>query len=283
MKGEPLGPLHGLPAAIKENTLDRRHPHYLRVAALPGSRAGGGRGSRTPAQSAPALSCSPRPTCPNSPAGRIPTARCSGRHAIRGIRTERGGIVRRLGRAGRRPAWCRSLKAPISAARSASPPHFAVSSGFGRRQGLTPNYPMPLAVGPGSCTDRLARDAEDAALMLDAIVGFTRCRRFQSCRRGKARSPSSSAARTSKACASPMLPTSPASASKRRSTRFAAALRPRWQNRHAGGGNRVRRERRARGLSDLARLHHRRPAITERLDQHRPVRESICKATSRPA
>src|ERR1700716_1184719 len=40
--------------------------------------------------------------------------------------------------------------------------------------GLTPNTPMPLAWDPGQGHGPLARTAEDAALMLDAIVGFSR-------------------------------------------------------------------------------------------------------------
>jgi amidase len=40
--------------------------------------------------------------------------------------------------------------------------------------GLTPNFPMPLAWDPGQVHGPLARTAEDAALMLDTIVGFTR-------------------------------------------------------------------------------------------------------------
>jgi amidase len=40
--------------------------------------------------------------------------------------------------------------------------------------GLTPNEPMPLAWDPGQVHGALARDAEDAALMLDTIVGFSR-------------------------------------------------------------------------------------------------------------
>ncbi|HZP79115.1 MAG TPA: amidase [Pseudolabrys sp.] len=40
--------------------------------------------------------------------------------------------------------------------------------------GLTPNYPMPLAWDPGQVHGPLARTAEDAARMLDAIVGFSR-------------------------------------------------------------------------------------------------------------
>jgi amidase len=40
--------------------------------------------------------------------------------------------------------------------------------------GLTPNYPMPLGWDPGQVHGPLARSAEDAALMLDAMVGFSR-------------------------------------------------------------------------------------------------------------
>jgi amidase len=40
--------------------------------------------------------------------------------------------------------------------------------------GLTPNHPMPLAWDPGQVHGPLARTAEDAAMMLDAIVGFSR-------------------------------------------------------------------------------------------------------------
>ena len=40
--------------------------------------------------------------------------------------------------------------------------------------GLTPNYPMPLAWDPGQVHGPLARTADDAAMMLDAMVGFSR-------------------------------------------------------------------------------------------------------------
>jgi amidase len=40
--------------------------------------------------------------------------------------------------------------------------------------GLTPNHPMPLGWDPGQVHGPLARSAEDAALMLDAMVGFSR-------------------------------------------------------------------------------------------------------------
>src|SRR5882724_10900264 len=40
--------------------------------------------------------------------------------------------------------------------------------------GLTPNYPMPLSWDPGQVHGPLARTAEDAARMLDALAGFSR-------------------------------------------------------------------------------------------------------------
>ncbi|MDB5615882.1 amidase [Tardiphaga sp.] len=40
--------------------------------------------------------------------------------------------------------------------------------------GLTPNWPMPMAWDPGQVHGPLARTAEDAALMLDALVGYSR-------------------------------------------------------------------------------------------------------------
>jgi amidase len=40
--------------------------------------------------------------------------------------------------------------------------------------GLIPSHPMPLAWDPGQVHGPLARNAEDAALMLDAMVGFSR-------------------------------------------------------------------------------------------------------------
>src|SRR5258708_8460924 len=39
--------------------------------------------------------------------------------------------------------------------------------------GLTPSYPMPLAWDPGQVHGPLARTAEDAALMLDVMIGFS--------------------------------------------------------------------------------------------------------------
>jgi amidase len=40
--------------------------------------------------------------------------------------------------------------------------------------GLTPSHPLHLPWDPGQVPGPLARDAEDAALFLDSIVGFSR-------------------------------------------------------------------------------------------------------------
>lgn len=54
------------------------------------------------------------------------------------------------------------------------PASFCGIVGIRPTPGLTPNYPMPLAWDPGQVHGPLARTAEDAALMLDAMVGFSR-------------------------------------------------------------------------------------------------------------
>jgi amidase len=54
------------------------------------------------------------------------------------------------------------------------PAAFCGIVGIRATPGLVPSHPMPLAWDPGQVNGPLARDAEDAALMLDAIVGFSR-------------------------------------------------------------------------------------------------------------
>ena len=91
--------------------------------------------------------------------------------------------------------------------------------------GLTPNYPMPLAWDPGQVHGPLARTAEDAALMLDSMVGFSRLSPISA-------APSWGSARAKVAdgsirrgCGSPMGPTLRVSVSTLRSTRSAGRRR----------------------------------------------------------
>jgi amidase len=54
------------------------------------------------------------------------------------------------------------------------PASFCGIVGIRPTPGLVPSYPMPLAWDPGQTNGPLARNAEDTALMLDAMVGFSR-------------------------------------------------------------------------------------------------------------
>ena len=54
------------------------------------------------------------------------------------------------------------------------PAAFCGISGIRPTPGLTPNYPMPLGWDPGQVHGPLARTVEDAALLLDAMIGFSR-------------------------------------------------------------------------------------------------------------
>ena len=119
----------------RTSTPHRRHPHHVRLAAVYGSCAGGGCRGRAPSQGGRRRSYSPRPTRRNSRPAPTPSTTCSAPPAIPGTRRS----VRPARPADRRsrsqPAWCRSRKAPTSAARSAFRQRSAASSASGRRRG----------------------------------------------------------------------------------------------------------------------------------------------------
>ena len=173
MKGEPLGPLHGLPTAIKENTLtagirttfgsplfkdfvpaeDAEVVRRLKVAGaivigktnIPEFAAGANTNNelfgptRNPWNPALSAAGSSGGAAAAVAAGMVPFAQG----------TDFGCSIR-------------------------MPAAFCGIVGIRPTPGLVPNTPTALPWEPGSVHGPLARDAEDAALMLDAMVGFTR-------------------------------------------------------------------------------------------------------------
>ena len=136
--GEPLGPLHGLPIAIKdlEDTAGIRTTygsvafaeHVPAADSLAGGAPARGRGDRGRA----------RPTPLSSGSARTRSTRCSAPPATRGrwIARPAGAAA---GRARRSPrACCPSPTAPTTAAASATRPRSTTWSGCGRRRGWCP-------------------------------------------------------------------------------------------------------------------------------------------------
>ena len=173
MKGEPLGPLHGLPVAIKDITLTAGirttfgsplYKDYVPAADAEVVRRLKAAGAIILAKTnTPEFACGANtnnvlfgptrnpwdPSC--SPAG------SSGGSAV-AVATGMVPIAQGT------DFGC-SIRIPAA---------FCGIVGLRPTPGLTPNHPMPLAWDPGQVHGPLARNAEDAALMLDAITGFSR-------------------------------------------------------------------------------------------------------------
>ena len=94
--------------------------------------------------------------------------------AIRGIRRSARPARPAARRWRSRPACCRLAQGTDFGCSVRMPAAFCGIVGIRPTPGLTPNYPMPLAWDPGQVHGPLARTAEDAALMLDAMVGYSR-------------------------------------------------------------------------------------------------------------
>ncbi len=132
MRGESLGPLHGVPMTIKDSfsTVGMRTtsgaPELSDHVPDRGRRAGG-RGARAPAPSSAA-----RRTCRSTPATCRATTRSSARRTTRGTSSARPAAPR----AARPPRWPpgsrRSSSAPTSAARSGCPPPCPASTATSR-------------------------------------------------------------------------------------------------------------------------------------------------------
>jgi amidase len=171
-KGEPLGPLHGLPVAIKDITptagVRTTFGSPLYKDYVPAEDAEVVRRLKAAGAIVFAKTNTPEFACgantnnvlfgptrnPWNPA--LSPAGSSGGSAV-AVATGMVPIAQGTDFGG-------SIRVPAA---------FCGIVGIRPTPGLTPNYPMPLAWDPGQVNGALARDAEDAALMLDAIVGFS--------------------------------------------------------------------------------------------------------------
>ena len=173
MRGEPVGPLHGLPVGIKDITLTAR---IRTTFGSPIYR------DFVPAEDAEVVRRL-------KAAGAIVLAKTNTPEFAAGANT-----VNAVFGATRNP-WNPSLSPAGSSGGSAVavaagmlplaqgtdfggsvrvPAAFCGIVGIRPTPGIVPSYPMPLAWDPGQVNGPLARDAEDAALMLDAMAGFSR-------------------------------------------------------------------------------------------------------------
>ena len=171
--GEPLGPLHGLPVAIKDVTL---------TAGIRTTFASPLYRDFVPEEDAEVVRRLKQ-------AGAIVLAKTNTPEFAAGANT-----VNELFGATRNP-WNPALSSAGSSGGSAVavatgmvplaqgtdfggsirlPAAFCGIAGIRPTAGLIPNHPVPLGWDPGSITGPLCRSVEDVALMLDAMVGLSR-------------------------------------------------------------------------------------------------------------
>jgi amidase len=172
MKGEPLGPLHGLPVAIKDITP---------TAGIRTTYASPLYRDNIPAEDAEVVRRL-------KVAGAIVLAKTNTPEFAAGAFTDNAlfGPTRNPWNPALSPAGSSGGSAvavatgmvPLAQGTDFGgsirvPAAFCGIVGIRPTPGLVPNYPMPLAWDPGQVHGPLARDAEDTALMLDAMVGFS--------------------------------------------------------------------------------------------------------------
>src|SRR6202165_2320931 len=221
MRGDRLGALHGLPVAIKDVTptagLRTTYGSPLFADNLPTEDA----------QTRPRLQC----------AGAIVLGKTNTPEFAAGANTFNDvfGVTRNPWNPALSPAGSSGGSAVAVAAGMVPlahgtdfgcsirmPASFCGIVGIRPTPGLTPNWPMPLAWDPSQVHGPLARTAEDAALMLDAITGLSRISPLPVAPPwASARAIVTDTRDAQQACASLTSPTSPESALNRRSTRSA--------------------------------------------------------------
>jgi amidase len=170
MKGDPLGPLHGLPVAIKDVTPTAgirttfASPLYKDLVPTEDAEVV----SRLKAAGAIVLA---KTNTPEFACGAYTN------NALFGpTRNPWNPDLSPAGSSGGAAVAVATGMVPIAQGTDFGgsvrvPAAFCGIVGIRPTPGLTPNHPMPLAWDPGQVHGPLARDAEDAALMLDAMIG----------------------------------------------------------------------------------------------------------------
>jgi amidase len=170
MKGDPLGPLHGLPVAIKDVTPTAgirttfASPLYKDLVPTEDAEVV----SRLKAAGAIVLA---KTNTPEFACGAYTN------NALFGpTRNPWNPDLSPAGSSGGSAVAVATGMVPIAQGTDFGgsvrvPAAFCGIVGIRPTPGLTPNHPMPLAWDPGQVHGPLARDAEDAALMIDAMIG----------------------------------------------------------------------------------------------------------------
>jgi amidase len=173
VKGEPLGPMHGLPIGVKDVTT---------TAGIRTTFASPLFKDYVPAEDAEAVRRL-------KAAGAIVLAKTNTPEFACGANTNNvlfgptrnpwNPALSPAGSSGGSAAAVASGMLPIAQGTDFGcsiriPAAFCGIVGLRPTPGLTPSHPMALAWDPGQLHGPLARDAEDAALMLDSLVGFSR-------------------------------------------------------------------------------------------------------------
>jgi amidase len=173
MRNEPLGPLHGIPVAIKDITatagIRTTYGSPLYKENVPAEDAEVVRRLKAAGAIVIGKTNTPEFACGAFTRNALFGATCNPWNPALSPAGSSGGSAVAVA----------SGMVPIAQATDFGgsirvPASFCGIVGIRPTPGLVPNYPMPLAWDSGQTNGPLARNAEDAALMLDAMVGFSR-------------------------------------------------------------------------------------------------------------
>ena len=173
MRGETLGPLHGLPIAVKDVTptagIRTTFASPLFKDYVPAEDAEAIRRLKAAGAIVLAKTNTPEFACGANTNNALFGADAQSLESG----AEPGRLVRRLG-GGAATGMVPIAQGTDFGCSIRIPAAFCGIVGIRPTPGLTPSDPLHLLWDPGQVHGPLARDAEDAALFLDAIVGFSR-------------------------------------------------------------------------------------------------------------